>query len=237
MLRKSSEQPDCAHCETLHKSVFCDLNASSLEQFNAEKGCVLYKKGQIVFNSGAYPHSLYCVKEGKVKVFQIGDEGKEQIVRLVKGGDIMGYRALLAGDKYSASAEVLEDTRICQIPKETFFNLLKQNGGLSMRLMQLLSNDLGLAEHRIMKLAQKPVRERVAETLLFLKKTYGLESDGATIGVILSREDIANIVGTATETVIRLLSEFKADGIIRLNGKKISILNHHQLVRMANVEE
>jgi CRP/FNR family transcriptional regulator, polysaccharide utilization system transcription regulator len=237
MIRRTLEQPDCAQCSSLNKSVFCDLHGGDLEQLNADKGCVYYKKGQIIFNAGAYPHGLFCVKEGKIKVFQIGDEGKEQIVRLVKSGDIMGYRALLSGDKYSASAEVLEDARICHIPRSTFLGLLQQNGNLSMQLMKLLSNDLGVAEHRITELAQKPVRERVAEALLYMKETYGYESDGATIGVVLSREDIANIVGTATETVIRLLSEFKTDGVIRLDGKKIAILNQKQLVRLANVPE
>jgi len=234
-LRKISEQPNCSHCESRGKSVFCDLHGTELEQLNNEKGCTYYKKGQIIFNIGAYPHGLYCVKEGKIKVFQIGDEGKEQIVRLVKEGDIMGYRSLLGGDKYSASAEVIEDARVCHIPKQTFFSLLKNNGNLSMEIMKLLSSDLGNAEHRMTKLAQKPVRERVAEALLYLKETYGYENDGTTIGVVLSREDIANIVGTATETVIRLLSEFKAEGMIGLNGKKIAILDQRQLVRMANV--
>jgi CRP/FNR family transcriptional regulator len=235
MLRKTSEQPDCAQCGSLHKSVFCELHGHDLDQLNEDKGCVYYKKGQVVFNAGAYPHGLYCVKEGKIKVFQVGDEGKEQIVRLVKSGDIMGYRALLGGDKYSASAEVLEDARICHIPKSTFFSLLQSNGSLSLQMMKLLSNDLSMAEHRITDLAQKPVRERVAEALLYMKETYGFEDDGATIGVVLSREDIANIVGTATETVIRLLSEFKSEGVIRLDGKKIAIINQKQLVRLANV--
>jgi CRP/FNR family transcriptional regulator len=106
-----------------------------------------------------------------------------------------------------------------------------------MQLMKLLSEDLKFAEHRITDLAQKPVRERVAEALLYLHQTYGLESDGQTISVTMSREDIANIVGTATETTIRLLSELKNDNVIQLQGKKIAILNHRELVRIANVND
>jgi CRP/FNR family transcriptional regulator len=103
--------------------------------------------------------------------------------------------------------------------------------------MRLLSDDLKEAEHRITELAQKPVRERVAEALLYLHQTYGTEADGQTIDIAMSREDIANIVGTATETTIRLLSEFKQDEVIQLNGKKIAILNHRQLVKIANVND
>ena len=106
-----------------------------------------------------------------------------------------------------------------------------------MQLMELISEDLKEDEHRITELAQKPVRERVAEALLYLHQTYGTEADGQTIGVTMSREDIANIVGTATETTIRLLSEFKHDEVIHLHGKKIAILNHRELVKIANVND
>jgi CRP/FNR family transcriptional regulator len=229
------ERTDCNDCTSRGKSVFCDLKPGEIDVLNQEKGCMLYKKGQIIFNAGAYPHGLFCVKEGKIKIFRIGDEGKEQIVRLAKDGDILGYRALLSGDRYASGAEVLEDSKICFIPQKAFLGLIEGNGVLSMQLMKLLSHDLKNAEHRMIDLAQKPVRERVAEALLYLKSTYGTEDDGITISVSLSREDIANIVGTATETTIRLLSEFKNDQLIALNGKKISILNHDQLVRAANV--
>lgn len=236
MVRKI-EQPECAHCDSRSKSVFCDLHGAQLDSLNEDKGCSLFRKGQIIFNAGAYPHGLYCVQEGKIKIFRIGDEGKEQIVRLAREGDILGYRALLSGDKYSSSAETLEDAKICFIPKAAFLGLVANNGVLSMQLMKLLSEDLKFAEHRITDLAQKSVRERVAEALLYLHQTYGLESDGQTISVAMSREDIANIVGTATETTIRLLSELKHDNVIHLHGKKIAILNHRELVRIANVND
>lgn len=230
-----TEKSDCAVCESRGKSVFCDLHKEELDQIDSEKGCSLYKKGQIVFNSGSYPHGLFCVKEGKIKIFRVGDEGKEQIVRLAKAGDILGYRALLSGDKYASSAEVIDDSKICFIPSQAFLKILEGNGILSMHIMKLLSDDLKSAEHKMIDMAQKPVRERVAEALLYLKQTYGLADDGQTINVVLSREDIANIVGTATETTIRLLSELKNDQVIALNGKRISILDHQLLVKAANV--
>lgn len=235
--QRKFEVPDCEHCGSRKRSIFCDLHGHDLEKLEEEKGCSAYKKGQVVFNSGSYPHGLFCIREGKVKVFQVGDEGKEQIVRLAKAGDILGYRAILSGDKYSSSAEALDDAKICFIPKKSFLSLIENNGVLSMQLMKLLSEDLKEAEHRITELAQKPVRERVAEALLYLHQTYGTEADGQTIGVTMSREDIANIVGTATETTIRLLSEFKHDEVIQLNGKKIAIVNHKKLIKIANVQD
>lgn len=234
-MKKTLPISDCNHCEVRSKSVFCHLNESELNHLNEHKGCASYKKGSNIFNQGAYPHGLFCVKEGKIKVYQNGDEGKEQIVRLAKAGSILGYRALLSGDKYSCTAESLDDAQVCYIPKQDFLNLLKESGPLSMQIMKLLSEDLKKAEHKITDLAQKPVRERVAEAILFLKETYGFEDDNLTINVTLSREDIANIVGTATETTIRLLSEFKNDNIIALNGKRISIMDHPKLVKVANV--
>jgi CRP/FNR family transcriptional regulator len=234
---KKFETPDCETCGSRKKSVFCDLHGQDLAKLEEEKGCSAYKKGQMIFNAGSYPHGLFCIREGKVKVFQVGDEGKEQIVRLAKAGDILGYRAILSGDKYSSSAASLDDAKICFIPKKSFLSRIESNGILSMQLMRLLSDDLKEAEHRITELAQKPVRERVAEALLYLHQTYGTEADGQTIDIAMSREDIANIVGTATETTIRLLSEFKQDEVIQLNGKKIAILNHRQLVKIANVND
>jgi len=234
-MQRKPEQIDCANCISRGSSLFCDLHGSELDELNNSKHCVNYKKGQLVFSAGAYPHGLFCVRTGKIKIFQTGDEGKEQIVRMVKSGDVLGYRSLLSGDTYSASAEAIDDSTICFIPKSNFIHLLESNGNLSMQLMKLLSEDLKFAEHKITDIAQKPVRERVAEAILYLIHMYGYDSDGATLNVTLSREDIANIVGTATETTIRLLSELKNDQVIQLNGKRITILNHKELVKVANV--
>nr|MBP6660142.1 Crp/Fnr family transcriptional regulator [Chitinophagales bacterium] len=161
-------------------------------------------------------------------------EGKEQIVRMAKPGDIIGYKALLSGDRYSATAAALEDCNVCFIPREIFLVILQKDASLSFEMMKLLSNELKRAEEKITHLAQKPVRERVAETILFLKETYGLDTENQ-INVALSREEIANLVGTATETAIRLLSEFNKDHIIELNGKKIKILDQNKLVKTANL--
>lgn len=228
---------NCNNCTKRFTSVFCKVENDSLDQINEEKICTPYKKGQVIFHEGTRPHGIYCVNRGKIKLSKFGDDGKEQILRLVKAGDLLGYRSLLSQDKYSASAVALEDSGVCFIPKELFMGILQKDGILSMEIMKLLSDDLRKAELSITHLAQKPVRERLAEALLFIKETYGFEEDGKTLNLKLSREELANLVGTATETVIRLLSEFKADHLISLEGKKISIESLNRLIETANIDD
>ncbi len=234
---KATKNIECENCEARYKSIFCDLKSEHLAVINEHKGCNIYKKGQTIFSEGFFPQGLFCINAGKIKISQASNNGREQIVRLTKEGDILSYRALLSGEKYSASAVALEDCNVCLIPKEIFFKVIESESSLSMQIMKLLSHDLGKAEHKMTDLAQKPVRERMAEALLFLKETYGTESDGKTLSITLSREEIANVVGTATETAIRLLSEFKADGVIELQAKKIKIINSEKLIKTANIHD
>lgn len=229
--------PDCIHCSKRFSSVFCRAEVSNLHSINESKVCSTYKKGQMIFHEGSYAFGLFCINSGKIKISRNGDDGREAILRLAKPGDIIGYKALLINEKYSASAVALDDCNVCFIPKELFLKILKSDSSLSIELMRMLSTELGKVETKLTHLAQKPVRERLAETLLFIKETYGLEDDEQTINAALTREEIANIVGTATESAIRLLSEFKKDNIIELEGKKIKIINMEKLIRTANLQD
>lgn len=237
MNSKAIIHPHCSSCEARNKSVFCDLNKADIDVLDVAKSCGAYKKGQTIFNEGTRPQGIFCVNSGKIKVFKTGDDGKEQILRLEKEGSILGYRSLLCGDTYSATGTAIEESKICFIPKSTFLSILDCNSALAFQMMKLLSHDLRNAEERITTLAQKPVRERLAEVLLFVKETYGLEADGATMSVILTREELANIVGTATETLIRLLADFKHENLIELEGKKIRLLDQKALLNLANIHD
>ena len=226
----------CENCKSLKKSVYGDLNSDELNILNFNKTCNFYKKGQTIFFEGNVPEGLFCIREGKVKVYKTGNEGKEQIIRLVKSGDIIGYRALIAGESYNATSETLEDSKICFIRKNAIFDLLKKNEKFSFKLIKLLSHDLGEVEQRMVHLAQKPVRERLAETLLITRETYGMDKENnSLLNVSLSREDLANIAGTATETVIRLLAEFKSENIISTKARKIEILDVNKLIEAGNL--
>ncbi len=232
---KNFEIPDCETCSVKNHSIFAVLQKDDLHEISFNKGCSFYKRGQAIFQEGSRPIGAFCINSGKVKVSKIGDEGREQIVRLSKKGDVVGYRALISGENYTASATALDDCVICQIPKSIFHEILRKNPELSLKVMQLLSHDLKESEKKMADLVQKPVRERLAQALLMLAEIYGYENDNKTLDVILSREDVANIAGTATETIIRLLSDFNKEKLIALTGKKIQLLDKNKLVRTANV--
>lgn len=231
---KNNNETETQVCDVTHQSLFSCLSGAELDLFEESKSCLFFHKSQHIFNEGHYPLGIYCIDAGKVKLEHSGDDGKMQIVRMAKAGNIIGYRALFCCEKYNASAVALENTSICFLPKDVFIKVLISNSQLSVNFMKLLASDLRKAEDHITELAQKPVRERMARALLFLKETYGFEDDRATINVVLSREELADLVGTATETAIRLLSELKASGIVEFIGKKIKIINHSLLARAAH---
>lgn len=234
---KLSDHTPCPYCGKFLDEIFSAATPEHVEEIANAKTCRIYRKGHDIFQEGAHPYGIYFVNSGKVKLSHSGDEGREQIVRLVKPGDLIGYKALISNEPYTATATVLEDSAVCFIPREVFLGLLQKDPTLALRMMQILSSELRRAEQKITHLAQKPVRERLAETLLTLKETYGLEADEETINVMLSREEIANLVGTATESAIRLLSEFRKEKVIDLAGKKIRILRLQQLIKMANLQD
>jgi CRP-like cAMP-binding protein len=154
---------------------------------------------------------------------------------LVKDKDMLGYRALVSNDRYHATATALENVAFCFIEREFFINLVFSNPKICTAIFKRLCDDLKSAEEHIVSLSQKNVRERMAEALLFFKETYGYEADGETLNVQFSREEIADFVGTSTESAIRLLSEFNHDKIIELKGKRIKIANLNKLTRTANL--
>lgn len=227
----------CSHCQVRNQSVFHILEPEALSGLSEHKSCALFRKGQYVFTENGIPAGLYCVNSGKIKLTTTGMDGKEQILRLAKSGDILGYRAMIAQERYHCSAVALEDASICIIDKQYFFQQLETHPKLMFEVVKLLSRDLKTAESHIVSLSQKNVRERMAEALLFLKATYGFEADGKTLHVTLSREEMADYVGTSTESCIRLLSEFNADGLVSLQGKKIALEKMDALVRTAGLED
>lgn len=226
----------CTLCEHLKDSLFNGLEPEDLNKINLHKTCIQYKKGQNIFYEGTRPTGLYCMNAGKVKVFKNNVQGKEYIVYLAKPGDFLGYRSLLSEEFYGATATVLEDAKICFIPKENFFEVLQKNPVFMRKVVKAVCHEMGIMEERMAELAHKSVRERLAANLIMLKETYGMEGEGSVlIDLALSREDMASIVGTATETVIRLLSEFKADGLISFEGKKIRVVDAKKLAKQADL--
>jgi CRP/FNR family transcriptional regulator len=225
----------CTLCPGKEHSLFADLPREDLDTLSQHKTCIRYKKGQTLFYEGTRPMGLFCINSGKVKVYKISSEGKEQILKLAKPGDFLGYRALISEEFYNSSATVIEEGAMCYVPKSDFLEILQKNPTFFRKMAKRVAHELGLMEQMLVTIAQKSVRERLAATLIMLKETYGMEGDESDlIDIALSREDLANIIGTATETVIRLLSDFKTQKLISLQGKKIKVLDHKGLIREAD---
>jgi len=227
--------PKCQICDAVNISFLKFCSEEEIEKVLIAKTCTQYKKGQSIFYEDHIPLGIYSINKGVVKLTRANKDGKEQIIRFAQEGDFLSYRALIAEEPLTATATCIEDTIACFIPKNVFMDLLERNPAINKHMVKSLCHDLGIANERIQSLAQKSVRERVAETILFLHQTFKNEQhDEGLIPVSLPREDLANIVGTATETVIRLLSEFKNDKFIDFEGKRIKILNREALERISH---
>ncbi|UOQ98917.1 Crp/Fnr family transcriptional regulator [Hymenobacter sp. 5317J-9] len=206
-----------------------------LDFISGSKVSQSYQKGQRIFQEGSPSLGLHCVNQGKIKVTKTSGDGKEQIVRLSKGGDVMGFQSVLTETTYSTSAVALEDCVVCFIPRADFFRVWQSNVQFSTSLMQMMAKALGAAEVQMLHLAYKPVRERLAEALLLLYHTFREEDQALPFTIAISREDLASMVGTAKETATRLLSDFKEEGIIATRGSQVTILLPNGLSRIASL--
>jgi CRP/FNR family transcriptional regulator len=237
-MSENLEMSYCTDCEVRLRSILDEVEDSNLVAMSEAKGRLVYKKGQVVFSDGTLPRGLFCMHSGKVKVYKTGEEGKNHIVRFGKPGDILGYRSLLSGEAYRATATALEESIICCIPKETFFRVLESDVAFSRGVMRLLASELRCAEEKALDLAQKPVRERLAEALLVLREMYGTEDgDNSAISITLSRDELASLVGTAIETLVRTLADLKREKLIATDKKKIRILDPGGLSRASNLHD
>jgi CRP-like cAMP-binding protein len=232
-MKNRDQIPACDSCFSDLDTVFKHLTPEEHAKIDKDKVCNSYKRGNIIYHEGSRTNGFYCINSGVVKIFKTGIDGREQIIAFAKKGDIIGFRSILSNELACSSAKVIDDAVLCFVPGETLISLVKTNGNFSMAIMQQTCKELGEANSFITDIAQKTVRERLAEVLLHLKDIFDLDAD-LVLQISLTREELANIVGTATESVIRLLSEFKHDKLIDLNGRKIKILNVKQLEKISN---
>lgn len=225
-MEKSHKHVTCENCLSRHKSLFASIGCENVDTLDSQKSCSYYKKNQPLFIEGSLPRGVFCINEGKVKIFTRGNEGKEQIIHISGAGEIVGFRAMFSGEPYSVSATTLEESNICFIGKSDFLNLVDTNQNLRNGIMKELSKELAERANFITNMAQKSVRERLISALLILDDIYEDEM------INISREDLANFVGTATETLIRLLKDFKEEGLIKTHTRKIEIINKEELLRI-----
>ena len=233
-MRSSINRPTDEDTDLSGFQLFKKLTEQEVTQLNYDKTCSMYTKGSIIYREGSRLTGFFCVTRGILKIFKTGIDGKEQIIRFAKKGDIIAYRSLLSQELACTTAKVIEETVLCHIPYQTLLYLIQSNWQFSHHMLQIVCKELREANDYITDIAQKSVRERLAEVLLLLKENFDLDNAN-TLQISLTREELANMVGTATESVIRLLSEFKQDQLIDVQGRKIKFINVAGLTRAANL--
>ncbi len=222
----------CEQCIVREFSSLKALNKDELIRIADCKTSYHVKKGEHLFEEGETVNGIYCIKEGICKLSKLSTNGKDQIVKLIKSGELLGQRAMISDEPANLSAIALEDMQVCFIPKSEILGFFDNNNKFSMNVMKSICGDLREADDLTVSMAQKTVKARLAQTLLYLESNFGKNGDGS-LQVQLSREELSGMIGTATESCIRLLSDFKKLGLIELDGKKIILKNTKELQKIA----
>jgi len=222
----------CEQCIVREFSSLKALNKAELLQVAECKTTFTIKKGDPLFAEGETVNGIYCIKEGVCKLSKLSANGKDQIVKLMKPGELIGQRSMISDEPANLSAVALEDMQVCFIPKAEILGFFDKNNQFSMNMMKSICGDLKEADDHMVSMAQKSVKSRLAETLLQLETNFGKNQDGS-MHIQLTREEHSGMIGTATESCIRLLSDFKKLGYIELDGKRIIIKDHANLKKMA----
>lgn len=194
-----------------------------------------YKKNEVIYCVGEIPTHLMCLISGKVKIYKDGVGGRSQIIRMVKPVQYFAFSAYFAQEEYASIAKAVEPSVLCLIPMPAIASLVQQNNKIALFFIKQLSKDLAAADERTVNLTQKHIRGRLAESLLFLKKSYGVEEDGFTLSIYLSREDLANLSNMTTSNAIRTLSQFASEHLITIDGRKIKIIDEERLNKISKI--
>jgi CRP-like cAMP-binding protein len=217
------------------QSIFADLPAPDLQVLMARRLEQVYKKGEILFKEDAPPSGIYYLVNGKAKKYKLDKDGREHIIYVANSGELLGYHTILSGDNYPDSAAVMEDSLVAFIPKEDFLEAVRRSAMLSRRLLHTLSHEFVVLTNSLSLFTQKSVRERLALQLVVVREKFKEDLEpGQPVEINMSRDDLANLVGTARENVVRTLSSFKSEGILETRGRKIIVLDIKKLVQAAN---
>ncbi len=208
------------------------MNKEELKKVSDSKITKSIKKGEPLFEEGDKLNGVFCVKNGVSKMSKLSANGKDQIVKLATKGEVIGQRSVIAEEHANLSAIAVSDMEVCFIPKESITHTLQKNPDFTLEVLRHMAHDLKDADDVIVNMSQKTVKQRVAEAFLYLKNNFG-EDDEGFLKLVLSREDIANVVGTATESAIRIISEFKKKGFIHSSGKRLGIKDEKKLMALA----
>ncbi len=217
-------------------SIFDGLSDEELLLLNKNRVSHFYKNKEILFREGGYPTGIYYIKSGKVKKYKTDKEGKEQIFYICSKDEILGYHALISDEKYTDTACTIEKSEIAFIPKEDFLKVVQLSSLLSNRLLKIMSHEFSVLVNVLTVLSQKTVRQRLALSLLILQDKFKeIDQFNKPVELDLSRDDLSKFVGTARETLVRLLHDFKEEGLIEVKGRVIILKNALELSKIANI--
>lgn len=205
--------------------LFDTLSISQQEELKQNIHVRSFKKNEVFYGEGDMPDTLYCLLQGKVKISKQGASGRPQIMRVVNAVEYFGYRAALAGEPFVTEAAAFEPSIVAMVPLHFIKKYMEENARVGMFFVRRLAMALGQADARTVNLTQKHMNGRLAESLIFLRDNYGLEEDGCTLSLYLSREDLANLSNMTTSNAIRTLSTFAKEKIVAIDGKKIKLIN------------
>ncbi len=194
-----------------------------------------FRKNEIIHKEGDTPTHMMMLVSGKARVYKEGVGNRIQIVRMLNAGGFFGYRSMIANENYNTTVSATEESHVYFIKRDAFMRIIKENGHFCYLFLESIAKDLGNSDRRTVNLAQKHIRGRLAESLLYLIENYGLDEDGATISIYVSREDLANLSNMTTSNAIRTLSAFEDEGIISVDGRKYKILDMNELVRTSRM--
>lgn len=222
----------CEQCIIRNLNGLKALTKEELVRISNCKTSKFVKKGEMIFDEGEILNGVYCVRDGVCKISKLSENGKSQIIKLLKRGDILGQRSLVNEEPTNLSAIAINDMELCFIPKQEILNDLHTNSNFSFELIKQMATNLKDTDNMMVGMAQKSVKQRLAEALVYIHDNFGVDHEGM-LSVVLSREEYSDIVGTATESAIRILSQFKKDGLISVQGKKLKIDNYDELVKIS----
>lgn len=226
-MAKQNEKVKCSECGTRNQSLLCSLKDSDLATIDESKFHQHFKAGQNLFYAGNHASGVYCILSGTIKLEVQDDEGKTQIAQVYTKGGMIGYRALFSDETYLSSAIAVEQTELCFIPKTTIMELVKKNPDLALKFLKQLSDDFRMMESRLHRVSANSAVERIAEALLFLRENFQDKN--------WTRKEISEWASTTTETVIRTLADFEAEGLIEQTGRVINIKKRDKLLAKARI--
>ena len=227
------QETRCEQCVIRQFNSLRAMSKEELKKVSDTKTTQYFKKGDSIFTEGEKLNGVFCVRDGISKLSKLSSNGKDQIVKLATKGHLLGQRSVISNEPANLSAIAVNDMQVCFIPKEGILNTLNSNSNFAVEVLRHMAHDLKEADDVIVNMSQQTVKQRVAEAFLYIKNNFR-DDDKGFLNLTLSREEISNVVGTATESCIRIISEFKKENWIKASGKKLAIINERALIDLVN---